>query len=285
VLPAPFVLGHESSGTIVELGSKANSKGLKIGDKCIFYFNLYCGKCHYCRNGQENLCSNVQAGVYGMAEYAVVNEQQVHKVPEAMPLEEACLVEPVSVCLRGVDLANIKPGNSAAISGGGTIGLITLELAILAGATMVTLIEPIEEKRKLALGLGADFVLDPNTQDVGTEALKITESRGFDAVFECSGSRAATQPAFGILGRGGTLVLVAIYGTDYNFPINTDQLFYKEATIRGCHQSPYMFPRTIALMNKMNLKPFTTAIFPLEEALKAYGIHKTGKFPKVIIKF
>ena len=75
-------LGHEASGVVVELGPEANFKGLKVGDKVAYYYNKYCGKCHFCRNGQEQFCQHVTPNGSAMSEYMVLGEQQVFKLPE-----------------------------------------------------------------------------------------------------------------------------------------------------------------------------------------------------------
>ncbi len=282
-IEAPMILGHEASGTVVELGDQATAKGLQVGDRVTYYFNQYCGKCFYCRNGQEGYCLKIEVHASAMAEYLVCNEQQVYKLPDSISLEEGCLAEPVSVCLRGIDLANIRPGSKVAIFGGGGIGLILLQLAIRSGAVTVAVVEPVEEKRKLAEELGADHVINPKKQDIMAESMKITQDRGFDTVIEASGVQAAVKPAFEVLGKGGTLEYFGLYPMDYNFPLNLFTLFNKEATIRGVYQSPYELPRAIALMPKLNLKPLTTTVIPLDDVRKAFEIQKTAKFPKVIL--
>lgn len=277
-------LGHEASGVVVELGPEANVKGLKVGDKVAYYYNVYCGKCYFCRNGQEQFCLNVKNNGTAMSEYMVLREQQVFKLPDDTDLAKGCLVEPISVCLHGIDMCRIKPGNKVAISGGGAIGMIMLQLARLSGAAKLTLIEPVAEKRELALKLGADFTIDPSSQDVVEEAKKITDNLGYDVVIETSGVLKACQPAFDILSRGGILELFAIYG--YNkFPIDLMQLWDKEATICGVFQSPYMFPRAIAILNRLNLDDFVKHIFKPEDCAKAFEVQMTGKPVKVMFKF
>lgn len=277
-------LGHEASGVVVELGPEANVKGLKVGDKVAYYYNVYCGKCYFCRNGQEQFCLNVKNNGTAMSEYMVLREQQVFKLPDDTDLAKGCLVEPISVCLHGIDMCRIKPGNKVAISGGGAIGMIMLQLARLSGAAKLTLIEPVAEKRELALKLGTDFTIDPSSQDVVEEAKKITDNLGYDVVIETSGVLKACQPAFDILSRGGILELFAIYG--YNkFPIDLMQLWDKEATICGVFQSPYMFPRAIAILNRLNLDDFVKHIFKPEDCAKAFEVQMTGKPVKVMFKF
>lgn len=281
----PFIIGHESSGTITELGEGCRAKGLKVGDRVVFYFQHYCGKCHYCRSGQENLCSNLRPNMRGMCDYVVVNEQQVYRVPDEIPLRLACLAEPVSVCLRGTDLAGIKPGLSVCVFGGGAIGLLTAQLARLSGARPLVVCEPVEAKRALALEMGADYALDPTAGDFTQRVQDITGGRGFDVVLECAGIAGAAEPAFNVLGRGGTLVYTSTHHPDYRMPFNLNALWQKEATIRGVYQSPYLLERAVTMLPRLGLEKLITAEFDSADAEKAFAAQKTGQHAKIILRF
>ncbi|HVI42127.1 MAG TPA: alcohol dehydrogenase catalytic domain-containing protein [Anaerovoracaceae bacterium] len=281
-------LGHEASGVIVELGPDATNKGLKVGDKVTYYYNLHCGKCYYCRNGQEQFCLNMKINMSAMAEYLVVNEQQVFKLPEEVDLSEAVFIEPISVCLHGIDLCRIKPGARVAISGGGGMGQILLQLAKLSGAVDLTMIEPVAGKREIALMLGASHALDPFTQNIQEEALKITNNLGFDAVIEASGSTGACQAAYDIVGRGGVLeFFAALYNPAYNFPLNLFNAFFKEITIiGGVFQSPYAFPRSVALFRQLDIDSLMeNAIFDAKDYDEAFKAQVDSKCVKAILKF
>ena len=115
------ILGHEAVGVVEELGKGATVKGLKVGDRVALYFNEYCGKCHFCRNGQEQFCTNKIDRMGSMADYITRGEQQVFKLDDDVSLLDAALVEPISVVMRGMDLIGLKPGSTLAISGGGGI--------------------------------------------------------------------------------------------------------------------------------------------------------------------
>ena len=277
-------LGHEASGVVVELGPEATVKGLKVGDKVAYYYNVYCGKCYFCRNGQEQFCLNVTNNGTAMSEYMVLKEQQVFKLPDHVDLAKGALVEVISVCLHGIDMCRIKVGNKVAVSGGGAVGLVLLQLARLSGASILTLIEPVPEKRELALKLGADYTIDPSSQDIQVEAMKITDNLGYDVVIESSGVPAACQPAYDILSRGGILEFFAIYA-DYKFPLDLMDLWDREATVCGVFQSPYMFPRAIATLDRLDLDEFVKYIFKPEECKEAFEMHMSGKPPKVMFKF
>ncbi|MCG7336290.1 alcohol dehydrogenase catalytic domain-containing protein [Sporosarcina sp. ACRSM] len=282
----PFGLGHEVSGIIIELGPNATKKGLQVGDRVAGNFIKFCGTCYYCLNGQEQFCENLHDyNRPGMSESVVWHESQVWKVPDEVPLEEACLLEPVAIAVRTVDKTNIKVGQRVAISGGGPIGLLTLQMFKKFGATSLTLIEPIEDRRNLAIEFGAEHVIDPTEEDVVKKAKKITEGRGFDVVIEASGSPKAAMAAADIAARGGTVLYTAMFPVDYEMPLNLyEKCYFQELTISGIFVAPYAFPRALQMLPKLNLRPFTQKIFPLDRGVDAFDAHMSGKYPKVLIK-
>lgn len=279
----PMPLGHETSGVVVELGPKANVKGLEIGDKVAFYFNLHCGKCHFCRNGQENLCTHIQANLSTMCEYIIVGEEQVYKLPKGISLLQGALSEPVSFCLRSIEQAKVSPGKTVIISGGGAIGLMTLQLAKLAGGSKITVIEPIESKRKIALELGATHVIDPINEDLSNRVNEITNGLGFDCVLECSGARSTIQPMLDIASCGADVVYAAMYG-GHKLEVDLWMLFAKEINITAPHQSPYTWEKTMNILPDLNLDIFTQCVLPIEKYKEAFAEQKSSKHTKVIIK-
>ena len=286
----PFVpeggclVGHESSGRIIELGAEANIKGLKVGDRVTYYFNYYCGSCFNCRNGQEHLCEHIVVNAQAMAEYVVCKEQQVYKLPDAVSTLKGCIAEPVSVCLHGVDLLGVKSGMTAAVYGAGGIGLIMQQLIKLAGATDITVIEPVPGKRETALSLGADHVLDPMDPEFPEKVRQITEGRGFQVIMEASGSPKAAESAFTEIARGGTIVYFSLYPQNYKLEIDMFQYFWKEVTMRSVFQSPYVFPRVMSMLPKLNLEPITAKVFPIDDVTGAFAAQKSGLYPKIVFK-
>lgn len=283
----PFGLGHEVSGIVSELGPEATISGLKVGDRVACQFFKACGVCVNCRHGRENACLSIARGCNaGMAEYVVCDEQQVFKIPDAVSLEEACLLEPLSIGVRAVETANIRVGSAVAISGAGSLGLMILQLAKMAGASSATVIEPMAEKLELAAELGADYCINPKTDDVLARAMKITGDFGFGSVIESSGAPTATKAAMDILAAGGTAVFFAMYPTDYELPLNLfDHFYLKEQTVKGFWNSSFRtFPQSMALLPRMNMKALIHKVFPLEDAVAGFEAQATGRYAKILIK-
>lgn len=281
-------MGHEASGVIVEMGSEATAKGLKVGDRVVYEPNTYCGKCYYCRNGKENFCENMKYNVTAMSEYIIADEAAVFKIPDNITLKKGALVEPVAVCMHGIDLARIRPGNSVAISGAGTMGLILIQLAVHAGG-VVTVIEPKAERRELAARMGASYVIDPVNQDRKEETMKITNNHGFDVIIEASCSWRACDGLDELVCRGGTLEFIgAMYRADYNFPLNLRKAFSSEITVIGGVQiSPYLFQRSAALIPSLNLDPILEqdCVFTPEQVHEAFEAQKSAKVVKTLFRF
>ena len=278
----PYILGHESSGTIVEVGS--NVAGFQVGQKVACNFRSYCGSCYYCRNKMEHYCENASHATGGMAEYAVYNKSAMYALQDNVSLEEGALLEPVSVAVHGIDRADIRPGGSVAVLGGGPIGLLLMQLAIKSGAALTLVSEPIAGKRQLAKQLGADVVVDPLKENVEEVGQKLTEGRGFDTVIEASGRLEVAKQAIFMAAKCGTVLWAAVYRAGSEISIQPFHIMVNEISIHANFVSPYTFPRALALLPKLQLKPLITDIIPLKDIKKAFDIHQEGKAVKILIQ-
>ena len=282
----PITLGHETSGIIEELGKKATIKGLKVGDRVAGNFLHFCGTCYYCQNSQQNFCVNAGGRPNtGMSEYVIWNENQVYKLPEKVSLREGCILEPLSIAVHAADRISPKVGNRIIIFGGGPIGQLTLQVLNLYGATSLTLVEPIAQRREQALNFGAQYVIDPTSQNVIDEALRITGGLGYDVAVDVSGSPAAVVNLPPVTANGGLILYGAMYPTNYEMPLNLFNYCYrKELTISGLFLSPYTFPRAVQLLERVDLAPLIATVFPLDQIGEAFSAHLSGKQLKVLIR-
>ena len=279
----PRIIGHEASGTIVEIGANCR-QGYVVGQRVAMNFRSACGSCYYCRNKMEHFCEHTLPASGSYAEYAIYQESAIYSLPDGISFEHGALLEPVSVAVHTIDLANIAPGRSVAISGAGPIGLLALELAIKAGASRLMVSEPVPEKRALARKLGADVAVDPLKENLEEAGRKLNDGRLFDTVIEASGNLGAAKAALGLADKCGTVVWAAVYAYDKEISINPFYMYANELTIRSVFISPYSFPRSLSLLTKMELDPIITDIYPLEKIDKAFENHKKGKSIKTLIK-
>ncbi|MFC2021285.1 zinc-binding dehydrogenase [Chloroflexota bacterium] len=280
--PGGRIMGHEASGTIVEVGKDIRGD-FKKGQQVAMNFRSACGACYYCNNMMEHFCEMTTPNTGAMAEYALYQENTVFPLPEDISLEAGAFLEPVSVAVHTLDIAQMKVGDSVIITGAGAIGLLIMQLAIRSGASKVLVSEPFAEKRNLARELGADVVVDPLNEDLLEAARKLTDGRGFDVCFEASGKPDVARQLILLAEGCGTIVWAAVYPTESEVGVPIFYMYQKELSIRSVKISPYSFPRSMQLLPKLNLKPLIT-VFPLDEAAQAFEAHKAGRGIKIMLK-
>ena len=289
-LQPPMVMGHEMAGTIVELGSNVAKKPyFKVGDRVSASPGMYCGECEYCKKGLVMHCAEAgfepeKKPMDAMVEYRTYSPKQLVKIPDGVPFEYAALVEPISTASRGIELAEMPFGSTVCLSGAGSIGLIMLNLVKFRGGTRITVIEPIKERREMALKLGAQHVLDPMTQDVVEECKKITDGMGFDFVFEMSGARSAAPTCTKILCKKGTIVYFAVYPMDYEMPLNMFDMYMLEARLQFVFTSPFLFPKSVDLLGVLDMDNLVGPVYDIEDAPKAFEDFQKAIYPKLLIK-
>jgi (R,R)-butanediol dehydrogenase/meso-butanediol dehydrogenase/diacetyl reductase/L-iditol 2-dehydrogenase len=285
-LELPWHLGYQASGIIEELGENATARGLKVGDRVALDQHDFCGSCYNCMHDRQNFCENLNNSFMDamMAEYNVIHQKQVWKIPDNISLEEATLTENVGAAMPAITLAPFNIGDSFILIGAGTCGLIIMQLAKLQGATKITVVEPVEAKRKLALKFGADYVIDPKNQNVVEEAMRITDNRGFDRVIEGSGYSEMFPMCLDILAKCGKIVIYSIYPEQPKLEVPFDKIFFKEASIQAVFGQPNLFPRAVNILPKLDLKSMLGPVYPLEKWQEAIDAHKTMQYARVLVK-
>lgn len=282
----PVVPGHEFSGEVVEVGNDVTT--VRPGDRVTVDPNIVCHSCFFCRRGQVHLCEKLTAtGVNfdgGFAEYCRVPAVQVYPVPEAVSLEEAAMAEPLACCIHGVDRADIVPGNSVVVLGAGSIGLLLVQLARIAGARQIIVSEPDEKKRKLALQFGADMAIDPTKQDVVSEVMRLTRV-GADNVIESAGRLETAEIAVKLARRGGSVLQFGVVSPDLLARISPNEVYFKELTIRGSFVNPFTHSRAVDLLasGQVQVAPILTHRFPLDRASEGFETMQRGDAVKVLL--
>lgn len=282
----PLIIGHEFSGVVSGVGK--NVKSVKVGDRVSVDPNDMCGECYFCRNAQAHFCKNsIGIGTTypgGFAEYVIVREKQVFRIPDSLSFETAALVETVSCCLHGIDLCNIKTGQTTLIIGAGPIGLLMLQLAKMSGAGKIIVSEIVPEKRELALKYGANTVIDPANEDIG--AVLNANSENIGCVIECAGTVRTIEQAIKYAGKGATVMMFGLVAPEATAAIKPYEIFQKEITLTSSFINPYTFDRAIEILalGKVRTDGIITDIVPLAEINKVFedvGFRRRGK---VLIK-
>lgn len=280
----PTILGHEFSGVIREVGSEV--KKYKAGDRVCIDPNCYCGACDPCRNGVAHFCENMMGyGTTvngGFAEYCAVDERQVYLLGENTTFEQGAMAEPVACCLHGIDMCEIQPGQQVVIIGGGMIGLLMLQLAKLAGAAKVALLEPVENKREVGRKLGADVCIDPVKEDV-KERLAENGMDWVNVVIECVGRPSTIEQAIEIAGNRAVVMMFGLTKPDEEIAVKPFQVFQKELVLKASYINPYTQKRALDLINSGRLDVSSMvyevcSLDKLEEILSRPEVRAKGKY-------
>ncbi|MDI9896449.1 2,3-butanediol dehydrogenase [Rhodococcus sp. IEGM 1381] len=234
----PVVLGHEFSGIVTAVGAGVDD--VAEGDAVTIEPIYRCGECRPCRSGQYNLCKSI--GFHGlmadggMAEYTVVPRNQVHKLPDSIPVEMGALVEPMSVAYHAAVLGEVGDQSRALVYGAGPIGIGIWFALRGMGLTEIDVVEPSETRRKSIEALGAR-TLDPMSVDVPALIADRTDGDGVDAAFDAPGVAPAVESALECVGERRPLISVAIYDKPLSTPLIN--LVLRERRIQGtiCYTS------------------------------------------------
>ncbi|MEM3770138.1 MAG: zinc-dependent dehydrogenase [Candidatus Bathyarchaeia archaeon] len=275
---APLVLGHEPAGVIVEKGE--NVKSFDIGDRVFVHHHVACLKCHYCLHGDYTLCeqfhkTNIFPG--GFAEYFKVPAPNLQldtlKIPDSLSFEEATLIEPVGCCIRAIKKCGIKKGDSVAVIGAGTTGIIQTVLAKIYGAGKIVVSDLVDFRLKLAERFGADVAVNPLNNDLAAVVRKEIDGRGVDLAIVTAPSLEAYKTGLGICRKGGKLCVFAPTEPGKILEISPKQLFFNELQIIPSYSTSHVETKEALKLiksGKIHVKDLITHCFPLEETAKAF---------------
>ena len=286
----PITLGHEFSGTIVDIGEEVTR--FKIGDKVVAENSWSsCEICSLCRKGRDTLCPErvcigvSQNGVF--AKYVLYKEHLIHLIPENVDMLSAALTEPMACAVHGVvERSRVNSGDIVIISGPGPIGLFSMQLARSMGAIVIVIGISLDQKRlDIAKKLGADYAVNIQKEDIKSLINTITNNEGADVVLECSGAESAVDQGIDLLKKCGIFTQIGLHGKPIN--IDFEKICFKELDVYGSlSQTNFAYKRTLALLSekKVNSKALVTHIFPLEEWGKGFKIAEQKEGLKVVLK-
>lgn len=284
ILKPPMTMGHEYTGTIVEVGEDVNT--CKVGQRVVANMHGFCGACHFCHNGMEHFCENMTYATGAFARYVTVAATAVTPIPDSMSFEQAALAEPLSAAMHGMDVLQMQSGKSVIIYGGAAIAQQYIMLAYRAGASKIFMVDSIAEKRALALKSGANVVIDPETENVKEIVAKETNGYGVDYCIDVSGSIKNAEECVEIVAKCGRILYAASY--DFGSEPMRLNLFTarceKELSIVTSQQSPYTFDRAIALMENMDMRHLISGIYDMDCLDEALQNVFTGKTVRVLIR-
>jgi D-xylulose reductase len=272
IVKEPMVLGHEASGTVIEVGK--NVKTLKAGDRVCMEPGIPDLHSRATMEGMYNLDPAVvfwaTPPIHGCLRETVVHPAMFcFKLPDNVSYAEGALVEPLAVGLQAVKKADVKPGDIALVTGCGTIGLMTGLAALSGGCSKVIITDVLQPKLDLASSYGM-IPVNIKKQDLMEVVKKETGGWGVDIIFEASGNEAAIAGIFRPLCPGGKVVFI---GMPVNpVPVDIVAAQAKEAHLETVFRYANIYPRALSLMGsgKINVKPLITDRFKFEDAIKAF---------------
>ncbi|GFY59373.1 sorbitol dehydrogenase [Trichonephila inaurata madagascariensis] len=278
----PMVLGHESSGTIVKVGTQV--KHLNPGDRVCIEPGVPCRKCEFCKGGRYNLCPDVKFSATppidgSLCRYFCHDADFCFKLPSNVSLEEGALMEPLSVAVHACRRALVTAGKTVLICGAGPIGLVNLLTCKAMGATKICITDIFQSRLDVAKKIGASYqvcVKDIDTK-AAVEQIKFHLGGPPDITIECSGAEPSIRLAMLVTKSGGTVMLVGLGASEVKIPILEASL--REVDIKGIFRYANCYPIALGLVSSgaIDVKPLITHRFTLEEALKAFETSYTGE--------
>jgi len=279
----PVIIGHEFSGVVEAVGSAVTT--IKVGDRVTADPNRVCHKCDFCRMGSEHLCENARSmGVHidgADAEYCVMTESNVYKLPDTVSFEQAAFCEPLACANHGIELLDLRLGDTVLVLGGGAMGNLLLQCSKNYGATTIIVSEPIAMRREKALENGATHVIDPTAQDVDREVRKICRI-GADVVIEAAGSPKLQEASIHYARRGGSILWFGCAPQDKQASINGFYVNDAELKIIGSYNNLFSTQIAIDLIasGKVQVDNLISHRFALQDYLnvfKVWGSQDTHK--------
>jgi len=285
IIPYPHILGHEFAGEIIQVGASAGD--LRIGQRVTSEPNFWCGKCAYCQAGRQNLCvSRIPLGVDidgAQAEYVKVPARFVWPLPDNVPYEQGALVEPLTVALHCVRKSRAQVGDTVAIMGCGSIGLLALLCAKAAGCRVVA-VDVVPGKLEFARKLGADEIVNSRESDPVNVVKQMTGGLGPAVVLETAGVSPVPEQAVAMVRSGGRVMFVGLTTQPAQFaPITVVR---REVEISGSYiYHAGEFGQTIHLIStgQINVLPLIGLTADLAGAQDVYEQLLAGKAVKGLI--
>jgi 2-desacetyl-2-hydroxyethyl bacteriochlorophyllide A dehydrogenase len=282
----PVIAGHEFVGQVVEVGTKVTA--LKRGDRVAVDPNLYCGECYFCRQEQSNHCLNWQGvGITrpgGFAEYVAVPARACYLVPEQLTDTQAACIEPLSCVIYALKRLRTWPGDEVLIFGAGPMGLLLVQALRHTGASQIIVVEKEEDRRNLALRMGATTSIAANS-DVRDRLFNLAPY-GYGIVIDATGVPEVIQAALQYLKPRGQYLQFGVAPIDVTVQWQPYEIYHKDLTLIGSFALCYTFQPAIAwLMNRVvEIEPLVSQILPIAEFQRGFQDFIDGRTLKVHIR-
>jgi L-iditol 2-dehydrogenase len=295
---APRIFGHETSGVVAKVGEGVQK--FSVGDRVVVFHHIPCRDCFYCRHQTFAQCSTYkkvgctagfEASGGGFAEYVRVMDWIVEKgtvrIPDGVSFEQACFVEPVNTCIKGIKTLRLQAEETVLVMGQGPIGLILATLAKRAGARVITSdLHP--ARLTIASSFGLNLTIDASKTDAVQAVRGMTEGRGADAVILAVGGNGLIRPAMDAARPGGRVLLFAqtVHG---EATIDPAAVCVDEKALLGSYSASVELQEEsvrFVMSREMDLERLISHRFPLESSVEALKLaaHPQPDSMKIVIQ-
>lgn len=277
VVESPLILGHEAAGVVVAVGSAVPAE--RIGERVSIEPQRACRVCDQCKAGRYNLCRSIEFYATppidgAFAQYAVIQADYAHPIPDGMTLEAAALCEPLSVGIWANQKAEVRPGSRVLIAGAGPIGIVCAQVARVFGASEIVVSDLQPERLEQARRFGATRAIDPR------DGAELGE---FDAFIDASGAAPAVRAGILALAPAGRAVLVGMGADEYPLPVARIQA--RELVVTGVFRYANTWPLAIQLAasGAVDLDSLVTGTYGLSEVEQAFAATHDPNTLKAVI--
>jgi L-iditol 2-dehydrogenase len=290
----PVVLGHELSGTIVEIGKAVS--GYHVGQRVAVAPAIPCGDCIYCRRGVQTMCERLRSIGYefngGLAEFMAVPDSAVragcvNPVPDAVPFAEAAIAEPLACVINAQELLGVTEGDIVVVIGAGPVGCLHAGLARVRGAARVILVDVRAERLQQADAFGIDMRIDGSREDVRARVLEATEGIGASVVVVAAPSRHAQEQAVTLAARRGRINFFGgLPKTSPIIALDANTVHYRELIIMGSYGSRPAHNRQALELVASGRLPIRSLIgleLPLDRVMEGLIAVEQGRVMKVVV--
>lgn len=276
----PMVLGHEASGTVVEVGAEVSH--LEVGDRVCMEPGVPQFDSPATMRGLYNLDPAVRfwatPPIHGcLTPYVVHPASFTYRLPDNVTFAEGAIVEPLSIGLQAAKKAAMKPGDVAVVIGAGTIGAMTTLAALAGGASRVILADVVKEKLAHFANHPAVVTIHAAEQSLVDVVHQVTQDWGADVVFEASGNAAVFETLLDLVCPGGCAVLVGMPAAPVALDVVAMQA--KEVRLESVFRYANIFPRALALISSgaIDVNPFISRKFSFSQGVKAFEEAAAGR--------
>jgi 2-desacetyl-2-hydroxyethyl bacteriochlorophyllide A dehydrogenase len=282
----PLIAGHEFVGNVVDVGKSVTV--LKRGDRVAVDPNINCGECYFCRQEQANHCLNWQGiGITrpgGFAEYAAVPARACYLVPESLTDTQAAFIEPLSCVIHALKRLRVWPGDDVLIFGAGPMGLLMIQAMRNCGASQITVVEKEQDRRNLAIELGATTAFAPDPEM--SQALQGLTPFGHAIVIDATGIPAVIQQALQYLKPRGQYLQFGVAPRGSKVLWEPYEIFHNDWTIIGSFALCYTFQAAVAWLanQRVKIEPLVRPVLPLADFQRGFQDFSEGKTLKVHIR-